>query len=189
MKHAAKTRKEIGVRTAFNLLGPLSNPFEAKRQLMGVYEPLLVEKMARVLKELGCERGFVVHGVDGLDEVSTLGKTLLAEVSASGVRKRELVPEDFGLARAHPQDLAGGNSEENARIMVKLFLGEKCPRRDIVVANAAVGLIAAGKAAELKDAARKAEESLDSGKALKKLELLVRATKGNVDKLEALKTG
>jgi len=185
MKYAVKPRRDIRIRTVFNVLGPITNPFGAKRQVMGVYAPDLVEKMAKVLKELGCERGFVVHGVDGIDEVSIIGRTLVAEIGAGEVRRREVVPEDFGLKRAGAEAILGGDATTNARILVSILRGEEGPRRDVVVANAALGLIAGGKAFELREAVAKAERAIDSGKALEKLRLLVRESGGNEEKLAA----
>lgn len=186
MKHAAPVRKAIKIRTVFNMLGPLTNPFEAKKQVIGVYEAELVEKIGKVLKELGCERGFVVHGLDGLDEVSTIGKTLMCEVNAKGIRKREVTPEDFGLARAKIEDVLGGDAKENARTIIAIFKGERGAKRDLVVTNAALGLIVGGKANELKEAAQKAEEAIDKGNALAKLKLFVKETGGNTVKIEEL---
>ncbi|MEM4389403.1 MAG: anthranilate phosphoribosyltransferase [Candidatus Micrarchaeia archaeon] len=185
MRHAVKPRRDIRIRTVFNVLGPITNPFGAKRQIMGVYAPELVEKMAHVLKELGCERGFVVHGMDGIDEVSIVGRTLVAEIGAGEVRKREVVPEDFGLRRASVEDILGGDAATNARIIISILKGEKGPRRDVVVANAALGLIAGGKAFELREAVAKAERAIDSGRALAKLRALVTESGGSEEKLRA----
>ncbi len=186
MKYAAPVRKAIKIRTVFNVLGPLTNPFSAKRQVIGVYDVDLVEKIGRVLKELGCERGFVACGIDGLDEVSTLGKTMLCEVSQKGVRKREVNPEDFGLTKARAEEVLGGDAKENAKILVSIFKGERGPKRDLVVANAALGLIAGGKAKELKEATKLAEETIDKGNALSKLKIFVKETGGTVQKIEEI---
>lgn len=189
MKHAVPVRKAIRIRTVFNVLGPLTNPFAAKRQVMGVYDVDLVEKIARVLKELGCERGFVVHGIDGLDEASTIGKTVLCEVNVKGVRKREVAPEDFGVNKARAEEILGGDVKENARVLVGVLAGEKGPRRDIVLVNSALGLIAGGKANELKEAVQIAGETIDKGNALAKLKMFIRESGGSIEKIEEIEKG
>lgn len=184
MKRVAGLRKEIKIRTVFNVLGPLTNPFGARRQVMGVYEEGLVVKMAEVLKGLGCERGFVVHGVGGIDEVSVVGKTLVGEVEGKSVKSRYYEPKDFGLMVSKVGEILGGSAEENARFLVEVLRGERGAKRDVVVANAALGIIAGGKASGLKEGVRAAEESIDSGKALEKLRMLVKETGGKTELLE-----
>jgi anthranilate phosphoribosyltransferase len=177
MGNAAGPRREIGIRTIFNILGPLTNPAGAQAQVLGVYNPSLTEIVARVLARLGSTRAFVVHGAGGLDEVSLAGPTVLCEVKNGSVRKGVLEPEKFGFAYAPVSALAGGSAEENALIIRSVLSGEKGPRRDAVVLNAALGLVAGERAGEIKSAIRVAEESIDSGAALGKLEELVDFTR------------
>lgn len=176
MKHAIGPRREVGLRTIFNILGPLSNPALAKRQLMGVYDPKLTETMARVLGNLGCERAFVVNGKGPLDEVSTLGKTRISELRSGMVRTYDIMPGDLGLKKAKLEDILGGTAKKNARVTLSVLSGKKGPQRDIVLANAAVALVAAGKTTDLRKAVKDAEVSIDSGKAMEKLSELVRMT-------------
>ncbi|VVB66352.1 Anthranilate phosphoribosyltransferase [Candidatus Gugararchaeum adminiculabundum] len=183
MKYAGKTRKDLEARTVFNLLGPLTNPFGAKRQVVGVYDDALVEKVAGVLVELGCEHGFVVHGVDGLDEVSVVGKTNACEILGGKIRKCTFSPEDFGVKKASVNEIAGGDAKENAKIIVQILKGVKGAKRDIVIANSALALIAADKVKDTKEGARMAQEIIDSGKALEKLKLLVKESNGDTGKL------
>ncbi|HHP50313.1 MAG TPA: anthranilate phosphoribosyltransferase [Moorella mulderi] len=173
MKHAAGPRKEIGFRTVFNILGPLANPAGAPCQLVGVYRQDLTEKMAGVLARLGCRRAFVVHGLDGLDEVTTTAPTRITLLDQGQISSYTFYPEEVGLPRARLEDLVGGTAEENARIALALLQGEGGPKRDIVLLNAAFALLAAGAAASLNEALEKARYSLDSGAALNKLQQLV----------------
>jgi len=174
MKHAGPTRKEIGVRTFFNLLGPLSNPAGAKRQLVGVFEGDFVEPVAAVLAQLGAERAWVVHGLDGLDELTTTDDTRVAEVKDGKVRSFYVSPQELGLELADPKDLKGGDPAMNAALTLAVLKGGSGPRRDIVLLNAAAALVVAGKAASLKEGLPLAAQSIDSGAALKKLEDLKR---------------
>lgn len=176
MKHAIGPRREIGIRTIFNILGPLTNPAAADCQVMGVYRPELVEKLAGVLHKLGCRRGFVVHGLDGMDEITTTTETLLAEVSPAGVALSTLRPEELGIARCSMNDLRGGDAVANAEIVRAVLAGEQGPRRDIVLLNAAYGLVAAGKAATPLEGMASAAEAIDSGRALLQLEKLAQFT-------------
>ncbi|MGD0112084.1 MAG: anthranilate phosphoribosyltransferase [Armatimonadota bacterium] len=169
MKHAAPVRRELGLRTVFNALGPLTNPAMADAQVLGVYRPEMTELHAGVLKNLGSRRAYVVHGVGGLDELSTLGETRVAELKNGEVRTYTIAPEDLGLRRARPEDLQGRTPEENARTLMAILEGEKGPARDIVVLNAAAAIAAGGKTETLAEAMPLAEESLDSGAALGKL--------------------
>lgn len=176
MKHAAGPRRDIGVRTVFNVLGPLTNPAGARRQVMGVFSPDLVPKLAGVLARLGCERGFVVHGDGGLDEVSLSGPTLVAEVSAGAVKEYRLDPADYGIARAGAARLAGGSPGENAAIMIDILKGKSGPCRDAVLVNAALGMMAAGGAQDFAGGLKAAAESIDGGAAMRKLDQLVKFT-------------
>ena len=177
MKHAGPVRRELPYRTVFNLLGPLTNPAGASAQVIGVYEPSLTELLAETLCRLGTQRAFVVHGMDGLDEFSTLGLTRVSEVRDGKVETYEIAPEDLGLTRAPAEALRPGDGPEGSAQLTRMLLkGERGPRRDIVLLNAAAALTAAGAAADLKDGLARAAESLDSGAALRKLDRLVEAT-------------
>jgi len=173
MKHVMAARREMGVRTVFNMLGPLTNPAGANARVIGVYSPALTEPLARVLAELGTIRAFVVHGADGLDEISNTGESHIAEVHEGVVRTTRVRPEDFGLARAVIGDLQGGDRQENAEIIRRVLGGEPGPKRDIVLMNAAAALVAGGKARDFKEAVGLAAQSVDSRAALRKLEALV----------------
>jgi anthranilate phosphoribosyltransferase len=175
MKHAMPARRLLG-RTAFNLLGPLTNPAGARVQVIGVFSDQVVEKVALVLGELGVERAFVVHGAGGLDEISLSGETKVGEVIGNAVRLYEITPEDFGLERAPLSAISGGDAMENAKILSAILAGERGPRRDIVVANAAAVLVAAGRSADFLEGAQLAAESIDCRAALKKLNALVAFT-------------
>ena len=173
MKHVMAARREMGIRTVFNMLGPLTNPAAANAQIIGVYAAALTEPLARVLAELGTVRAFVVHGADSLDEISNTGESRVSEVREGMVRTYTVRPEDFGLARATIAELIGGDREENARIIRAILDGEAGPRRDIVLMNAAAALVAGGKARDLKDGVGLAVHAIDSGAARRKLEALV----------------
>jgi anthranilate phosphoribosyltransferase len=176
MKHAQPARAELKMRTVFNLLGPLTNPAGAGAQVVGVFDVELVPLIAAALARLGVKRAFVVHGDDGLDEITTTGPTTVREVAGGQVLERVFQPEDFGVARARPEDLAGGDAAACAAILRAILDGERGPRRDIVVANAAAALVAAGRAQDLREGATRAAESIDSGRASEKLEQFVRYT-------------
>ncbi len=176
MKHAAGPRRDIGVRTVFNVLGPLTNPAGARRQVMGVFSPDLVPSLAGVLARLGCERGFVVHGDGGLDEVSLSGPTRVAEVSGGSVKEYKLDPADYGIPRAGASELAGGSPGENAAIIIDILNGKSGPCRDAVLVNAALGIMAAGRAGDYAEGLRAAAESIESGAAMGKLNQLVEFT-------------
>ena len=173
MKHVMAARREMGIRTVFNMLGPLTNPAGANAQVIGVYSDALTEPLARVLAELGTLRAFVVHGADGLDEVSNTGPSNISEVHEGAVRSSTVRPEDFGLPRASIQDLRGGDRAENAEIIRKVLAGEAGPRRDIVLMNAAAALVVGGKARDFKEGVALAAKSIDSGAAAAKLADLV----------------
>ncbi|HXF82047.1 MAG TPA: anthranilate phosphoribosyltransferase [bacterium] len=172
MKHAVGPRKEIGIRTVFNILGPLTNPANAAFLVVGTYDPALTELMARVLGEMGARRAFVVHGLDGIDEISTVGPTRVSELRGGEVRTYTLTPEDFGLPQATPEQLAGGRPEENAAITTAVLRGEGGPRQDIVLANAAAALVAAELAEDLRAGVALARRAIASGAAYEKLEAL-----------------
>ncbi len=176
MKYAIGPRKEIGIRTIFNILGPLTNPAGADCQVLGVYRADLVEKMAHVLKNLGCRRGFVVHGMDGMDEITLTAETLVAEVSPEEVAVKTFRPEELGLARCRMEDLAGGDAAANAAAVRAILNGEKGAKRNIVLLNAAFALVAAGKTDGLEVAMLMAAEAIDSGRAQAQLEKLVELT-------------
>lgn len=175
-KFVQPTRRETRLRTVFNLLGPLTNPAGASVQVIGVYELELVEKVAEALSMLGTHRAFVVHGLDGLDEITISGPTRIGEVREGSVHTYEVDPEEFGFQRAPLESLSGGDAAENARIVREILGGEKSPRRDVVLMNAAAALVAAGKASHMKDGVALAANSIDSGAASQKLDALVRFT-------------
>jgi anthranilate phosphoribosyltransferase len=173
MRHAAQTRRELGVRTAFNLLGPLTNPAGAARQLVGVPRPELTELVARALAMLGSERAWVVHGADGLDEISTTGYTKVSECRGGAVNTFYLHPADVGLAKSAPSALVGGEAADNAAIARTVLKGERGAARDIVVLNAGAALLIAGRATTIRDGIRLAEQAIDSGAAAAALDALV----------------
>lgn len=173
MKHVGPTRVELGTRTIFNLLGPLSNPAGVKRQMMGVFARNWIEPLAHVLGALGSERAWVVHGSDGLDEITTTGTTHVAELKDGKVRLFDINPEDAGLKRSQPGELKGGEAIYNAEALRAVLDGQVGPFRDVALMNAAATLLVADKAQNLKDAAAIAEKSIDSGAARTRLEKLV----------------
>ena len=173
MRHAAATRRELGIRTAFNLLGPLTNPAGASRQLVGVPRPELTELVARSLALLGSERAWVVHGADGLDEISTTGYTKVSECRAGSVNTFYVHPADFQLPKAPPEALTGGDAAENAVIAQRILSGERGAPRDIVLLNAAVSLLIAGTVATVPEGVAHAAAAIDSGAAAAVLERLV----------------
>lgn len=184
MKYAIGPRKEIGIRTVFNVLGPLTNPANARAQLLGVFDAGLTARIAGALRDLGVERAVVVHGLDGLDEISTLGSTRISELSEEGVKTYKVRPEEFGLRRASIGDLAGGDAKYNAGTAISLLKnGEKGPKRDVVTLNAGAAIYVGGKADSIKEGMALAEESIDSGKAYLKLAMLVRETGGDLNML------
>lgn len=178
MKYAIGPRREMGIRTIFNILGPLTNPAGAKRQILGVFAGKLTEVLARVLGNLGAVDAVVVHGEDGLDEVSISERTRVSRFRDGEVSNFHIEPEDFGIWRSRIEHIRGGEKEENSAITLSILRGEKGPRRDIVLMNSAVGLAASGKTEDLKTAFRLAEESIDSGKALGKLEEVKKVSNG-----------
>jgi anthranilate phosphoribosyltransferase len=176
MRYVQPARRELKLRTVFNLLGPLTNPARASAQVVGVYSHDLVEKLAQALRMLGVKRAMVVHGSDGLDEITISGPTHIAELRDSEVRTYEVAPEDLGLKRAPIAELAGGDALENARIIRAILDGERSARRDVVLLNAAAALVAAGRADSLKHAVPIAAYAIDSGQARGRLELLIQFT-------------
>lgn len=176
MKFAAVPRKEIGVRTIFNIIGPLANPAFATTQVLGVYDTSLTEAMAEVLGRLGVKRAFVVSGEDGLDEITTTAITKVSELNNGEVNTYFVEPKTFGMDKASLSDIKGGTTEENAEIAKAILQGEKGPRRDIVLMNASLGLVAAGKAGDFIEGVKMAADSIDSGRAMEKLEALIKMT-------------
>lgn len=172
MKYVGPIRKELGIRTVFNILGPLTNPGHPTMQLLGVYDEYLLEPLAKVLTSLGVKRGLVVYGQDKLDEISLSAPTSVCELDNGTYKTYEIKPEDFGLTRCTREDLKGGDPAENAQIAIAVLKGEKGPRRDTVLMNAGAGLYIAGKASSIADGIRLAGELIDSGKALTVMETL-----------------
>ena len=176
MKHAIGPRREIGIRTIFNILGPLTNPAGAQCQVLGVYREDLVEKLANVLKNLGCRQGFVVHGQDGMDEITLTTVSRVAQVTPAGVAVSLVRPEDFGFERCTMDELRGGDAVANAAIVRGILNGEKGPKRDVVLLNASYALVAAGKATTPAEGVTMAAEAIDSGRAKAQLAKLVELT-------------
>ncbi len=186
MKYAAEPRKEIGFRTIFNLLGPLTNPASANAQLLGVYDPKLAAPLAQALKKLGCEEAMVVHGLNGLDEISTLGKTIIAHLKQGEVTSIETEPRDFGVKKAKAADLQVTTRIESAQTILRILSGKitNDPKAEIVLVNSAAGIIVGGKAQDFREGMEVARESIESGAAFGKLKALVEASGGNRSKLE-----
>ena len=189
MKYAVKPRKEVGIRTIFNILGPLTNPASANAQLLGVYDSKLTEPVAHALKNLGCEEAIVVHGMDGLDEISTLGGTTVSRLTNGKVTSKEMQPRKFGVKQTCIQALEGGTPELNADILFQIVSGH-CPEDDakteIVLVNSAAGFILGEKAEEFETGMELALESIRSGAACKKLEEIIRFSGGSLEKFEEL---
>jgi len=173
MKYAAAPRREIGIRTVFNIVGPLTNPAGAEAQVLGVADGSLVEKLARVLQNLGCHHALVVHGEDGLDEITLTGKTLVCELKDGRINSYAVSPEDFGLSRAGLDSLRGGTVDENAALLRSILDGAPGPQRDVVLLNAAAALVAGDRVPSLEPGLDLAREALASGRALAKLEQLI----------------
>jgi len=173
MKYAAAPRREIGIRTVFNILGPLTNPAGAKAQVLGVADETLVEKLALVLQGLGCHHALVVHGEDGLDEITVTGKTKVCELKDGDINSYSISPEDFGLSRASLASLRGGALDENAALLRRVLSGALGPQRDVVLMNTAAALLAGDRVETLKEGAALAKEVIDDGHALAKLEQLI----------------
>lgn len=176
MKYALGPRKEIGIRTIFNILGPLTNPAGTKYQVLGVFSSKLTDTMAKVLSNLGCLHAFVVHGEDGLDEITITGKTKVSELKDGKVESYFIDPTDFGMKLGSIEDLLGGEAEENAEITRNILKGESGPRRDIILLNAAAAIVTTGRVKDLKEGIEIARKSIDSGAAMRKLEELIKVT-------------
>lgn len=172
MKHAIGPRRDIGIRTIFNIVGPLSNPADASRQVIGVYDGALVVPLAKVLRNLGTQRALVVHGSDDLDEITISGKTAIAELKGGRLRSYSVEPKHFGLKRATLASIRGGSADRNAGIIMGVLSGRKGPARDVVLMNASAALVVAERARSFKDGVKIAAEAIDTGKALEKLERL-----------------
>ncbi|MFC1703806.1 anthranilate phosphoribosyltransferase [Candidatus Omnitrophota bacterium] len=179
MKHAAPARKEISTRTIFNILGPLTNPADTKHQLLGVYDGNLLVAIATALKNLGLTHAMVVHGLDGLDEVTTTAATSVCELKNDQIQSYEVFPENFGIKRALMEDLKGADVEDNVAIANEILEGKESAKRDIVVLNAGCALYVGDKAKDIKEGVELAQQSIDSGNAKKKLELLRDLTQKN----------
>jgi anthranilate phosphoribosyltransferase len=191
MKNAVVPRREIGIRTVFNVLGPLTNPANASAQVVGVYDPSLVRPLAEVLQKLGTEEAIVVHGLDGIDEVSTVGKTKLAWVKNGELTHQEITPQDMDLRQAKPAEISGFDVHQNARLMVNILRGvedEKSARLEMVLANAAAAIAVAGKANDLAEGVEMARKTVNSGRAYEKLKALIEITHGDESKLERIET-
>jgi len=191
MKCAIGPRREIGIRTVFNILGPLTNPANANAQLLGVYDRALIESLANVLKNLGCEEAMVVYGLDGLDEISTIGKTAIAWLKENKVTTMETTPKDFSIKLARLEDITGTTPEESAENTFKIL--NEChthddPKEDIVLVNGAAGIIVGGKAEDFSYGMELARESINSGAAYKKLRTLIETCSGDLSKLEELES-
>ncbi len=189
MKHAIGPRKKIGIRTAFNILGPLTNPANADAQVLGVYSTEWVEPLAHVLKKLHCKEAMIVHGIDGLDEISIIGKTLIAWLRVGEISKIKVSPKDYGFDIAKPREISGTTPEESAELMFEILnniLTDKDPKRNIVLLNAAAGIVVGGLSDDLSNGIELAIESLESGAAYKKLKQLVKASNGDLSRLEEL---
>jgi len=180
MKHAVGPRKEIGIRSVFNILGPLTNPANANYLVVGAYAPGLTEIMARVLGEMGARRAFVVHGLDGIDEVSTVGPTQVSELRNGIVRTYTITPDDLGLRKTDPEQISGGTPDENAAITTAVLRGETGPRQEIVLANAAAALVAAGIVDDWRGGVELGRRAIASGAAHEKLEALRAHTRAAV---------
>ncbi|MCW2921455.1 MAG: anthranilate phosphoribosyltransferase [Thermoleophilia bacterium] len=170
MRHAAGPRRALGMRTAFNFLGPITNPASVQRQVVGVSDAAMARRVAEVLRELGCERALVVHGNDGLDELTIADGSVVHDVTAGGIETYEVTPEQLGLERAPISTLVGGDAAHNAEILRSVLRGERGPRRDVVVLNAAAGILVADLASDLPSAAELARQAIDDGSALDQLE-------------------
>lgn len=189
MKNAIVPRREIGIRTVFNILGPLTNPANANAQVLGVYDPQLVEPMAKVLQNLGTEEAMVVHGIDGLDEISTIGKTKLAWLKDGQTTSKEITPQDLNLKQARPNEISGFDVEQNARLLVNIINGREdqlSTRLQMVLANAAAAIVVGGKADDLATGVEVGREAIASGRAYDKLKRLIECTNGDESKLERI---
>lgn len=180
MKNVAEPRKELGTRTVFNILGPLTNPASVQGQVLGVYDGILTRTLARVLLKLGVKRAMVVHGRDGLDEITTTRETIISEVKDGLVKNYTLDPRDYGIALAKPEEIAGGDSNYNARVILDVLQGKKGPQRDVVVLNSAAALYVGEVAEDLKEGVQMAQNLIDSGAAYEKLNEFIRESRAAV---------
>ncbi|MBO8131207.1 MAG: anthranilate phosphoribosyltransferase [Candidatus Marinimicrobia bacterium] len=178
MKNVMNPRRELKFKTLFNVIGPLANPVNVKRQLMGVFSEDLIQKVIEVFKKMGHKHCLVVYGKDGVDEISISNSTIIYELRDNEVKSYEITPEDFGISRHPIESIKGGDAKENAEITLRLLKGEMGPYRDAIVLNAAAGFYVAGKAGSIEDGITMAEESIDSGRAMEKLNELIRFTRG-----------
>jgi anthranilate phosphoribosyltransferase len=191
MKNAIVPRREIGVRTVFNILGPLTNPANANAQVLGVYDPKLVEPMAQVLQKLGTEEAMVVHGIEGLDEISTIGKTKLAWLKDGQTTSKEITPQDLNLKQARPNEISGFDVDQNAKLLVHIINGREdklSTRLQMVLANAAAAIVVGGKADDLATGVEVGREAIASGRAYEKLKQLIEITNGDESKLERIES-
>jgi len=189
MKNAVVPRREIGIRTVFNILGPLTNPANTSAQVLGVYDKNLVEPMARVLQKLGIQEAMVVHGLDGIDEISTVGKTKVAWFKDGNITSNEITPQDLNLKQARPDEISGFDINQSARLMINILNGKHnktSSRVEMVLANAAAAILVGGKADNLASGVELARESISSGHAYDKLKHLVEFTNGDLTKLEKM---
>ncbi len=176
MKSVGQARKELGMRSIFNIIGPLSNPSDAKSQLIGVFSPDLTKTFAQAMKVMGVKRALVVNGGDGMDEITTTDKTFVSEIIDGKIISYEITPEEFGFERADKAELVGGNADENAKITMDILKGAKGPKRDIVLLNSGAAIYISGATKSINEGIEIARESIDSGKALKKLQQVVKVT-------------
>ena len=174
MKYAGPPRREIGIRTVFNILGPLTNPARAQAQVLGVADASLMEKMAEVLRALGCQHALVVHGEDGLDEITITGKTQVRELEGDHIKMYSVSPEDFGFSRASLENIRGNTPSDNAALVRRILAGATGPQREVVLMNAAAALVAGGKAKTIQEGSKLAAEAIDSGRALARLDHLIK---------------
>jgi anthranilate phosphoribosyltransferase len=189
MKNAVIPRREIGIRTVFNILGPLTNPANANAQVLGVYDPDMVTPLAEVLKKLGIEEALVVHGLDGVDEISTVGKTKLAWVKDGELVNREITPQEMHLRQAKPTEISGFDIDQSAKLMVNILRGnedEKSARLEMVLANAAAAIVVGGKTNDLAEGVEEARHAISSGRGYEKLKALIEITSGDESKLERM---
>ncbi|MBD3227678.1 MAG: anthranilate phosphoribosyltransferase [Candidatus Lokiarchaeota archaeon] len=187
MKNVMPARKELGIRTVFNILGPLTNPANAQAQILGIFSPDLTEKMTEVLKILGIKRALTFHGMHGLDEISNLGNTKISELKDGEIINYQLNVKDFGLEKGTVSDIKGGNVQENIKIALDIFMGHESPKSDIVMMNVAAGLYVTGKVDKLTDGIEYSREIIKSGKPIKKLEELVKLSGGSLEDFRALR--
>jgi anthranilate phosphoribosyltransferase len=188
LKYAIAPRREVGIRTVFNILGPLTNPACASAHVLGVYDSKLTTPLAEALKRLGCEEAMVVHGLDGLDEVSTIGKTVISHLKENTVTTTQVCPKDFGVTKANAKALEVGTAEENAQTLFIILSSQRSEpaKTDMVLVNSAAGLVVAGKAQDFKTGMELSRESINSGAAYKKLKELIKTSGGDLSKLEEL---